>query len=286
MVVLNVLHSVAPHIAVFDSGLGGFSVLAALRSLVPAAAYSYCADTAVFPYGRLGESDLVQRVRSVVSSLLTVETPDAVVVACNTASTAALAALRADHPHVPFVGVVPAIKPAAAVSQSKVIGLLATPGTVQRSYTHRLIADFAADCVVLRHGAPSLAALAEACLRGETVDDAAFFEQIEPLFAEDRRMDTVVLGCTHYPLVVERLAKVAPWPVRWVDSGDAVARQTGRLLSARGISPPGAETPAQDHLPQAPRQGAVSRVWATALTGALGHTLQHLHLPAAEQLSV
>lgn len=224
------------HVVVFDSGLGGLSILAALRQALPVqTSYSYCADTAFFPYGPRSEREIRARVRAVVAAVLAhPQAPDLVVIACNTASTAALDALRADHPGVPFVGVVPAIKPAAAHSRSRVIGLLATPGTVKRAYSDRLIQDFAAGCEVLRHGAARLADLAEEILQDPPALDhrptlAAIGAEIAPLF-QDPRLDTVVLGCTHYPLLLPWLEQAAPWPVTWLESGAAVARQALRLL--------------------------------------------------------
>lgn len=233
-------------VVVFDSGLGGVSIFQAIRAaLPPETVYTYCADGAFFPYGPRPESDICERVRAVIAAVLAAEQaalPDAVVIACNTASTAALDAVRQDHPEVPFVGVVPAIKPAAALSQSRVIGLLATPGTVRRAYSDRLISQFAADCVVLRHGAARLADVAEQVIARGGLEHAADLypavaAEVAPLFV-DRRMDAVVLGCTHYPLVRPWLEQAAPWPVAWLDSGAAVARQAQRVLSADSLIRP------------------------------------------------
>lgn len=219
-------------IAVFDSGLGGLTVLEALRRALPGVAITYVADNAAFPYGPKPEAVVRDRVVDVIGALLARETPDAVVVACNTASTAALAALRAAYPAVPFVGTVPAIKPAAERSRSRIIGLLATPGTVNRPYIDDLAARFAADCTVVRVGAPNLAALAEAKLRGQAPPPEAVATDIAPLFAVSR-LDAVVLGCTHYPLLLPEFEALAPWPVAWIDSADAVARQTARVVAGR-----------------------------------------------------
>lgn len=270
------------HVAVFDSGLGGVSILAALRQALPAqTSYSYCADSAYFPYGPRTESEIRARVRAVITALVhQTPRPDVVVVACNTASTAALDALRHDHPQIPFVGVVPAIKPAAAHSTSRVIGLLATPGTVRRAYSERLIADFASDCVVVRHGAPRLADLAEEILQASPAVDhlptlAAIGAEIAPLFT-DKRLDTVVLGCTHYPLLRPWLEQAAPWPVTWLDSGDAVARQVRRVLTDHS----------QPERPQpSPDQAAIS--WCTsAPTPLFRATLTRVGLPVLEWLPV
>jgi glutamate racemase len=161
--------------------------------------------------------------------------PDLVVVACNTASTVVLPALRTKF-DVPFVGTVPAIKPACAMSRSKLVSILGTEATVKREYTQALIRDFAGDCEVTLVGSASLASLAEASLRGEAVDDAAISREIAPCFVEagGRRTDVVVLACTHYPLLLERLQRLAPWPVDWLDPAPAIARRVDDLLGAPG----------------------------------------------------
>lgn len=223
-------------LTVFDSGLGGLSILRALRLALPQGiSWRYCADSAVFPYGRLSPEALESRVRAVMTALIAETAPDVLVIACNTASTGALAAVRADHPDLAIVGVVPAVKPAAALSASGVIGLLATPGTVASPYTDRLIAEHGNGGTVLRHGAAGLVRLAEESLRGHTPDPAALAAEIAPLFV-DPKMDAVVLGCTHFPLVAAELQAVAPWPVTWIDSGEAVARQTVRVLSQEAMA--------------------------------------------------
>ncbi|MFA7431704.1 MAG: glutamate racemase [Rhodospirillaceae bacterium] len=217
-----------PHVAVFDSGLGGLTVLEAIRRTLPGVAITYVADNAAFPYGPKPEAEVRARVVSVIGALLAVETPDAVVIACNTASTAALGALRETFPGMPFVGTVPALKPAAEVTRTGVIGLLATPGTVHRPYIDDLAARVAAGCRIVRVGAPRLATLAEGMLRGIAPPPGAVAAEIAPLF-NDPLLDVVVLGCTHYPLLRQALQEAAPRPVHWLDSADAVARQTVRL---------------------------------------------------------
>jgi glutamate racemase len=171
--------------------------------------------------------------------------PDAVVVACNTASTVVLPPLRARWPGVAVVGTVPAIKPAAKGSLSRRIAVLATPGTVKRDYTRDLVRSFADGCTVDLVGAPRLAALAEAALRGEAVEDAAVLGEIAPAFVEEggRRTDTVVLACTHYPLLVDVFRRVAPWPVAYLDPAPAIARRVDAVLLDRGFPGPPAGTP-------------------------------------------
>lgn len=225
-----------PRILLFDSGLGGLTVLAEVDRLRPEAERLYLADDAVFPYGDLSEVDLVARVVSVLAPVIDDHRPDAVVVACNTASTAVLPPLRARWPEIAVVGTVPAIKPAAAASLSRRIAVLATPGTVARDYTRDLVRAFAGDCAVDLVGAKRLAGLAEAALRGEAVDDGAVLSEIAPAFVDrdGRRTDTLVLACTHYPLLVPIFERVAPWPVAYVDPAPAIARRLDAVLSERG----------------------------------------------------
>ena len=222
-----------PTVLVFDSGLGGLTVFREAVKARPDARFVYAADDAAFPYGRFDEASLVTRILSVMERLIGRFAPDLVVVACNTASTIALPALRARFA-LPFVGTVPAVKPAAELSHSKMISVLGTPGTVKREYTAALIREFAGDCAVTLVGAPNLAALAEAALRGETISDAAFAAEIAPCFVErdGQRTDVVTLSCTHYPLVRDRLEKVAPWPVEWIDPAPAIARRMASLIDA------------------------------------------------------
>ncbi len=231
----------AARVLVFDSGLGGLTVLREVAEAVPGCAISYLADDAVFPYGRLVEDVLVARVETVLAEAIAREVPDVVVIACNTASTAVLGPLRARWPGIAFVGTVPAVKPAAALSRSGLVSVLATPGTVARDYTRDLVLRFAGGCAVTLVGAPRLAALTEAALRGEAVDAAAVAAEIAPAFVEQdgRRTDAVVLACTHYPLLLDRFAVLAPWAVTWVDPAPAIARRVAQVLRDGGRAPDG-----------------------------------------------
>ena len=234
-----------PRILVFDSGVGGLTVLSEIDRLRPDADRFYVADDAVFPYGDLTEAALEARVMAVLAPLIDGENPDTVVVACYTASTLVLPPLRARWPGIAFVGTVPAVKPAAAGSLSRRVAVLATPGTVRRDYTRDLVRRFAEGCTVDLVGAPRLAGLAEAALRGETVEDAAVLREIAPAFvdADGRRTDTVVLACTHYPLLVDVFRRVAPWPVTYLDPAPAIARRVDAVLAGRGFASPAAGTP-------------------------------------------
>lgn len=227
----------APNILIFDSGLGGLSVFRAIHRLRPDAHYSYAADDAAFPYGGLSEPVLTARVCEVMDALVAKLRPDLVVIACNTASTLALPALRARHA-VPFVGTVPAIKPACAGSVSKRVSVLATPGTVRRDYTASLIRQFASDCKVSLVPSETLAGFAESILQGARVDDADLAAEIAPCFVSDTdgRTDTVVLACTHYPLILDRLERLAPWPVSWVDPAPAIARRVVSLIGSEAAA--------------------------------------------------
>jgi glutamate racemase len=224
---------VAPTVVVFDSGLGGLTVYREAVKLRPEARYVYCADDAGFPYSEQEETALKARVVGVIERIIERFSPDLVVVACNTASTVVLPDLRARF-ETPFVGTVPAIKPACAMSRSKLVSILGTEATVNREYTQGLIRDFAGDCEVTLTGSRSLASIAEAYLRGEAVDEGAIAQAIAPCFVEagDRRTDVVVLACTHYPLLMEQLPRLAPWPVEWLDPAPAIARRVDDLLGA------------------------------------------------------
>jgi len=231
----------APTILVFDSGLGGLTVFREVTAARPDAHFVYLADDAGFPYGDLVEEMLVARVGEVLGQAIAEYRPDLVVVACNTASTLALGQLRARF-SVPFVGTVPAIKPACAQSVSKLVSVLGTQATVGREYTRALIREFASDCDVHLVGSPRLAAYAEAELAGPSLPDNAIAAEIAGCFVEKdgRRTDTIVLACTHYPLLLERFRASAPWPVTWLDPAPAIARRVVDLMRERGSakSPP------------------------------------------------
>jgi glutamate racemase len=220
-----------PTILVFDSGLGGLTVFREIVTVRPDAAYVYVADDAFFPYARRGEEQLVGRVVPLMEELIATHRPDLVVIACNTASTLVLPRLRACLA-VPFVGTVPAVKPACMASRSGLVSVLGTEATVQREYTRALIRDFGQGCDVTLVGAAHLAGLAEAALRGDATDDDAIAQEIAPCFVtnDGRRTDTIVLACTHYPLLLDRLVLLAPWRVDWVDPAPAIARRVVDLV--------------------------------------------------------
>ena len=225
------MSSSAPNILVFDSGLGGLTVFEPIKRARPDAHFIYAADNALFPYGDIAEDALLARVAAVFDAAITRFKPDLVVIACHTASTLVLPMLRARF-SVPFVGTVPAIKPAAECSQTRRIGILSTHGTAKRDYTAGLIAEFAKGCDVILHAPTQLARRAEAALAGEKINDADLLADIAPCFVDEggRRTDTIVLACTHYPLLLDALKRVAPWPVTWIDPAPAIARRVTHLL--------------------------------------------------------
>lgn len=228
-------------ILVFDSGLGGLTVYRAIRALRPDADFLYLGDDALFPYGALAPDVLIERVNAVIGEAMADFAADCIVIACNTASTLVLPHLRACYA-IPIVGTVPAIKPAAAMTQTGMISVLATPGTVSRDYTQELIRDFAGGVDVTLVGSKALAGLAERALRGEAVTDAAIRAELTPCFVEKdaSRTDVVVLACTHYPLLLERFTALAPWPVEWIDPAPAIARRVVQVIGESRVEGEGA----------------------------------------------
>ncbi len=257
-----------PRILIFDSGMGGLTVARAVRAQLPDAHLVYAADNAAFPYGAWKEEALVARIVAVIGAFIARAEPHIAVIACNTASTLALAALREVY-KPPFVGTVPAIKPAAAQTNSGVIGVLATPGTAAREYTQALIHTYAFHCKVFLHGAPHLAEMAERKLRGESVDAAALAAEIEPVFREHegKRTDVVVLGCTHYPLLLEEIAKVAPWEVAYIDPAPAIARRAADVLDETPLGEAKARFPQPGTVILTSRQGTAEALPAYAAMG-------------------
>jgi glutamate racemase len=219
---------------VFDSGVGGLSVLDAIRRRLPTAPIVYVADSGGFPYGTKTETEIAARVPALLGRLVERYRPRLIVIACNTASTIALAVVRTAL-DLPIVGTVPAIKPAALASKARAIGVLGTDATVRQPYVDRLAAEFAADCIVLRHGSARLVELAEAALRGDPGDPADYKRVMDGLFglSGGDRVDTVVLACTHFPLVADQLAAASPHPVHFVDGAEGIARRVVYLTDGQ-----------------------------------------------------
>jgi len=220
------------HVLIFDSGVGGLSVAAEIRKALPDIQLTYVADDEYRPYGDKTERQLKERLPGLLWEMVETARPDIVVIACNTASTTALAEIRA-RLDIPVIGVVPAIKPACVLSRTKTIAVLGTPGTVKRRYVDGLIADFAKGCHVILQGSVNLVDLAERKLAGEIIDPALIRTEISPIFAGRRGadVDAVVLACTHFPLLDDELRAAVSQSVRWIDSGKAIAKRVASILS-------------------------------------------------------
>ena len=220
-----------PRILVFDSGVGGLSVADCIHRQLPGIKLVYLADNAGFPYGGQPESVVIERSQTLIRMALAGFPCDVIVVACNTASTVVLPHLRAMTP-IPVIGVVPAVKPAAAVSENRRIGVLATPATVRRPYLADLVDEFASDCTVERLGHPELVQWIEDLATGTPVPEQTLSLALQPF--RDAAVDTVVLGCTHYPLIKDLLQRQLPGVKHWVDSGEAIARRAAWLFEQQG----------------------------------------------------
>ena len=223
--------SVPARVLLFDSGVGGLSIARHLRKSHPNLIIDYLIDNAFLPYGEKSQEQICARLPQLLRSMVARCHSDLVILACNTASTSALAEVRRVV-DVPVVGTVPAIKPAAQLTKTGVLGLLATPATVESNETAKLIAAHAADCHVVHLGSAGLVRLAEAKLRGHVLSSRVLHHAIGKLFRETDAglVDCVVLGCTHFPLIKDELELAAPRPVLWVDSGEAIARRVGEVL--------------------------------------------------------
>ena len=254
-------------VLIFDSGVGGLSVYQEIYAQLPHLQYIYAFDDAAFPYGELPEAELIERASHIITLLVARHLVDLVVVACNTASTIVLPTLR-EQLSIPVVGVVPAIKPAALSSQRKVIGLLATPATVQRAYIDTLIGQFASDCEVMRIGSTRLVEMAEEKLRGQVISIDEVREILRPW---QQRVDSIVLGCTHFPLIKDEIREAFQDPVQIIDSGRAIAARVSVLLgeTAEGTL----------SLPNLTYNSAAGKSVA-----ALNRSLERLHLEAVTSL--
>lgn len=231
-----------PTILLYDSGMGGLTIYDAIRQTLPNARYLYCFDNAYFPYSEKSEALLIERAVHIVGRIAEMHPLDLVVVACNTASTVVLPALR-ERFAFPIVGTVPAIKVAAARSKTKTIGLLATKGTVSRPYVDHLIAQHAADCIVEKLGTTDLVEIVEEKQQTGHVDMARLTQVVEP-WLHHPTLDTVILGCTHFPLVKAELQQILPNVPYFVDPNNGIAQRVNALLAESPISRPFAENAA------------------------------------------
>ena len=232
----DTIEATAP-ILLFDSGVGGLSVLAELRGLLPDAPVIYAADNAGLPYGTKSEPQIAARVAGLLGRMAERYHPRLICIACNTASTIALGMVR-DVLEVPIVGTVPAIKPAAAMTKSGVIGLLGTEATIRQAYVDRLEDEFAQDQLLLRAAAPDLVDAAEAKLRGQRVDPAVYRHAAEALREQPygSRIDTVVLACTHFPLIQDELAQAFGPDVSFVHGAQGIARRIAHLTQGQDFA--------------------------------------------------
>ncbi len=219
-------------VGVFDSGIGGLSVLHALRAALPDENFIYIADQARVPYGARPIEDVRAFAVEITDALLQ-RGAKIVIVACNTASAAALKHLRQVHPHKPFVGMEPAVKPAAETTQSGVVGVLATPATFQGELYASVVERFARDVRVLQHAPLGLVEQIEAGAFDQPRTGEILRAAIQPMLAQG--IDTIVLGCTHYPFVIPQIQAIAGPGVRVIDPSPAVAAQARRVLAAHGL---------------------------------------------------
>ena len=217
-------------ILLFDSGVGGLTVLAEVRKVLPDAPVIYAADSAGLPYGAKSEAEVAARVCGLLGRMAERWQPRLICIACNTASTIALAMVR-EVLATPIVGTVPAIKPAAALTRTGAIGVLGTEATIRQAYVDRLEAEFASGKALIRHGANGLVALAEAKLRGAQVHPEAVRGELAGLLAhpDAARLDTLVLACTHFPLLAEELRAAFARDIQLVDGAQGIARRVAAL---------------------------------------------------------
>ncbi|WP_022942464.1 glutamate racemase [Psychromonas hadalis] len=214
---------------IFDSGVGGLSIFQEVIKQSSNVNCYYLSDNAYFPYGELDENQLIERLIMLLTEFVKKHPVDIIIIACNSASTVALTSLRASF-SMPVVGVVPAIKPASLKTKNGVIGLVATPATIHRDYTKQLVKQFAADKSVLNIGSTALVKLAEDKLQGKTVDKQKLKAIFQPWLSREIRPDTLVLGCTHFPLLKKEISDCFENRVALVDSGEAIAKRVALLL--------------------------------------------------------
>lgn len=230
------------HILAFDSGIGGLGTVQNLQIQAKAIALplsiDYLADNLVFPYGEQQDDFLVQRIVELIGQAIQKIKPDLIIIACNTASTIALDALRHHYPSTPFVGCVPPVRWAARISQSQTIGLLATRATIKRPYLQQLKEQFAANCELIAYGSPILAQLAEDFFRYQSCDISKIRKELSYLLDRPHanKIDTICLGCTHYSFILDILRQYSSPTIQWLDPAPAVAKHSLDLLTTANIS--------------------------------------------------
>ncbi|WP_341304844.1 glutamate racemase [Pseudomonas sp. TMP25] len=254
-------------IGVFDSGVGGLSVLREIRALLPNESLLYVADSGHVPYGDKSPEFIRERCRVLAEFLLS-QGAKALVLACNTATVAGVAELRERYPQLPIIGMEPAVKPAAAATKAGVVGVLATTGTLKSAKFAALLDRFACDVRVITQPCPGLVERIEAGELESAATRALLQGFVAPLLAEG--CDTLILGCTHYPFIKPLLRTLLPDSISVIDTGAAVARHVQRMLSAQGVLASGPAQPAQ--------------FWSSAEPQAMQHVLPLLWGMAAEVL--
>jgi glutamate racemase len=216
-------------IGVFDSGVGGFSILKSIQEELPNEEFFYLCDQKNFPYGTKDQGYLKEIVTDACVRFFAVAKFDILVIACNSATTVALSSVR-DALTCPVVGVVPAVKPAAALSKAGHIGILSTKVTSGGPYLKNLVENFAVNCRITEIGSSALVEIAERKIREQSFDIEVIRSELSPFFSDrSHKVDTIVLGCTHFPLLMDELKLCAEWPVQWVDSGTAVAKRVRQI---------------------------------------------------------
>lgn len=233
-------------IGIFDSGIGGLSVLREMRQLLPHQPVIYIADQAHVPYG----PRTLAQVRSfsmAITRYLLSQGARIIVVACNTASAAALHPLRQTFSSIPFVGMEPAVKPAAENSQSRMVGVLATPATFQGALYASVVERFAQDVTLLQHTCPGLVDQIEAGELNTSKTRLILEDALLPML--NKGIDTIVLGCTHYPFVIPLIEQIAGPGVRVIDPAPAVARQVARQMDSYGLDIPQLDPSSQPPAP-------------------------------------
>ena len=252
-------------VGVFDSGVGGLSVLGEIRALLPHESLLYVADSGHVPYGDKSAEFICARSLTIADFLLG-QGAKALVLACNTATAAAISELRSAYPQLPIIGMEPAVKPAAAATQTGVVGVLATTGTLKSAKFAALLDRFASDVRVITQPCPGLVEQIEAGALTATATRELLWGWVQPLLAEG--CDTLILGCTHYPFIKPLLRELLPANVSLIDTGAAVARQLRRVLAERELLASGPAQPAQ--------------FWSSAQPQALQQVLPLLWGAAAE----
>lgn len=259
-------------IGVFDSGVGGLSVLRALLAELPQEQFVYVADSGHAPYGERGDAFVAERTRVLSHWLRHTHGIKALVVACNTATAAAIHEVRARHPDLPLVGIEPAIKPAAAATATGRVGVMATRGTVQSSKFKRLLHSLEDQAQFVVQACDGLANAIE---RFDTMAVESLVQQHTQAMgrfgAHPGEIDTLVLGCTHYPFAQEALRRAVGSGVQLLEAGAPVARQTRRLLEQHGLlAPSPAERP-----PHGPAAPTFNRYYSTGEPAALASAIRH-----------